>query len=154
MTFVSSQVKVFQRFPQVTKRVEEGAKHALEAAAAEAAAVAQESASIDLQLEIVPVHGYAEGYTAGIRSRKTSSQTRGGAANSTPIAWFFDRGTLGHRTRKLKRPRKETWTSRRRGTEYTAHRRDIAGKGVRQERFFGKARTAGRAKLLELIERI
>jgi hypothetical protein len=100
------------------------------------------------------VHGTVDGYSAGIKSRRKSSQTRGGKPNATPIAWMFDRGTLGNRTRRLKRPRKESWTSSRGGSPYTAHRRDIAGKGIKPERFFGKARAAGRAKLLERIQRI
>jgi hypothetical protein len=154
VTFVSSQIKVFQRFPQVTRAVEDMAKEGLEMAAIEAAAVAQGSASIDLEVEVVPVHGDVSGYSAGIKSRRKSSQTRGGKANATPIAWFFDRGTLGNRTRRLKRPRRESWTSSRGGTPYTAHRGDVAGKGIKPERFFGKARTAGRAKLLERIQRI
>jgi hypothetical protein len=154
VTFVSSQIKVFQRFPQVTRAVEVMAKEGLEAAAVEAAAVAQAGASIDLEVEVVPVHGDVNGYSAGIKSRKKSSQTRGGNPNATPIAWFFDRGTLGNRTRRLKRPRKESWTSSRGGTTYTAHRGDVAGKGIKPERFFGKARTVGRAKLLERIQRI
>ena len=154
---ITSQVKVFQRFPQVTRDVETAAKEGLEAAAVEAAAVAQAGASIDLEIEVVPVHGDISGYSAGIKARRTSSRgRRGGTAeeNTTPIAWFFDRGTLGNRKRRLKRPRKESWTVTRGGATYTAHRRDIAGKGIQPERFFGKARTAGRRKLLERIQRI
>lgn len=154
---ITSSVKAFARFPEVKQRVELAAKEAVEAAAAEAAVVANEGASIDLEIEIVPAHSDVNGYSAGIKSRRTSSRgRRGGTAeeNTTPIAWFFDRGTLGNRKRRLKRPRKETWVGTRGGTTYAAHRRDVAGKGIQPERFFGKARTAGRRKLLERIERL
>lgn len=154
MTFITGQVKVFQRFPQVTKRVDAGAKRAVEEAAVEAAAVAQANASIGLEIEIVPAHGDVNGYSAGIKAHRKSSRTRGGKANATPIAWFFDRGTLGNRTRRLKRGRREAWTGSRGGKPYTAHRHDVAGKGIKPERFFGKARTAGRRKMFERIERI
>lgn len=157
---IKSTVKTFDRFPEVTRAVQTAAKEGVEAAAIEAAAVAQANASIDLELEVVPVHRDFNGYSAAIKSRRKSSRTRGrsdsgDAIQSTaPIAWFFDRGTLGNRRRRLKQPRKESWTVTRGNKVHTAHRLDITGKGIKPERFFGKARTAGRAKLLERIQQI
>lgn len=154
---IRSQIKVFQRFPEITKRVEEACKEGLDLAAAEAAAVAQASASIDLKLEVMPAEGTVDGYSAGIKSRRTSSKgRRGGTAdqNETPIAWMFDRGTLGKRTKKLKQPRKESWPVTRKGTSHVAHRHDVTGKGIDAEHFFGKGRTAGRRKLLERINQL
>ena len=156
MTTIRSGVKVFQRFPEITRRVEEACKEGLELAAAEAAVVAQASASIDLELDVLPAEGTVEGYSAGIKSRRTSSSgRRGGTAeqNATPIAWFFDRGTLGKRTKALKRPRKSSWPVTRKGTTFTANRGDVAGKGVAPEHFFGKGRAAGRCKLIERLNR-
>lgn len=157
MTTIRSGVKVFQRFPEITKRVEEACKEGLDAAALEAAAVAQASASIDLELEVQRAEGTVDGYSAGIKSRRTSSRgRRGGTAdqNATPIAWMFDRGTLGKRRKKLKRPRKESWPVTRKGSTFVAHRQDVDGKGIEPEGFFGKGRAAGRRKLLERINQI
>lgn len=134
---------------QLAARITEG----LEAAAATAATVAQDGASIDLQLELVPPHEVAEGESAGIKSRRQSSSSRRGAPSTAPIARFFDQGTLGKRRGKLKQPRKESWTVTRKASSYTAHRGNVDGKGIPAERFFAKAKAAGRAKLLEVIHR-
>jgi hypothetical protein len=150
-TVIRSSVKVFQRFPQITERVELAAREGLDEAAAEAAAVAQGGASIDLELEIIPAHGNVVGYSAGIKARK-QTRTEG---RTTPIAPFFDQGTLGKRTKRLKRPRKASWPVQRGSGSYTAHRAgDLADKGIAPERFFGRARRAGRLKLLARIARI
>lgn len=157
MTTIRSGVKVFQRFPEITQRVETACKEGLDAAAAEAAVVAQASASIDLELEVQRAEGTVDGYSAGIKSNRTSSQGRhgyGADLNATPIAWMFDRGTLGKRRRKLKRPRKEQWAVTRGGKTHVAHRGDVEGKGIEPEGFFGKGRAAGRKKLLERINQI
>jgi hypothetical protein len=148
---IRSSVKVFQRFPEITQRVELAAREGLDEAAAEAAAVAQAGASINLELEIIGARGDVVGYSAGITSRK-QTRTEG---KTTPIAWFFDRGTLGKRTKALKRPRKNEWTVNRGGSSYVATRSsDLEGKGVTAERFFGPARTAGRRKLLARLARL
>jgi hypothetical protein len=156
VTTIRSGVKVFQRFPEITRRVEEACKEGLDLAAAEAATVAQATASINLELEVLPAAGTVDGYSAGIKSRRTSSKgRRGGSAeqNTTPIAWFFDRGTLGKRSKALKRPRKESWPVTRGGSTFAATRQDVTGKGVDAEHFFGKGRAAGRRKLIERLNR-
>jgi hypothetical protein len=148
---IRSSVKVFQRFPEITQQVERAAREGLDEAAAEAAAVAQAGASIDLEAEVIAAHGDVVGYSAGIKSRK-QTRTEG---RTTPIAGFFDQGTLGKRTKGLKRPRKSSWTVQRGSGSYTAHRAgDLEGKGVAPERFFGKARTAGRRKLIARLARL
>lgn len=157
MTTIRSGVKVFQRFPEITKRVEEACIEGLELASAEAAAITQASASIDLQLDVLPATGTVVGYSAGIKSRRTSSRgRRGGTAeqNITPIAWFFDRGTLGQRTKALKRPRKQSWPVTRKGTTFTANRQDVSGKGIAPEHFFATGRAAGRVKLIERLNQL
>ena len=146
---IRSSVKVFQRFPEITARVEQACREGLDAAAAEAAAVAQAGASIQLELEEIPAHGDVDGYSAGIKSRRKTANP----GRTTPIAIFFDKGTLGKRRGRLKQPgrREDQWPVKR-GAGYTAHRSgDLEGKGVEAERFFLKARTAGRAKLLDRI---
>lgn len=156
MTTIKSGIKVFNRFPEITKRVEEACKEGLDLAASEAATVAQATASIDLKLDVLPAAGTVDGYSAGIKSRRTSSKgRRGGTAeqNATPIAWFFDRGTLGKRSKALKRPRKESWPVTRKGSTFTATRQNVTGKGVEAEHFFGRGRAAGRRKLVERMNR-
>lgn len=136
-----------QGFSRITGEVEALAVESLEAAAAAAGAAAQANASIDLKIEVVPAHPVADGYSAGIKSRKTTSTP----GKSTPIARFFDDGTLGHRKLPLKQPRKGSWTVKRKTGAHVAHRGDIDGKGIPAEGFFAKARVAGRAEMLQRI---
>lgn len=143
---IRSQINVFERFGRITEQVEAAAVDGVNAAVHEAARVAQDHASIDLDLELIPAHGDVDGYTGGIKSKRTSSSGR-----QTPIARFFDQGTLGKRRRPTKRPRKTSWTVNRADTTYTAHRGQIEGKGIAPEGFFGKARAAGRRALLARI---
>lgn len=142
-------VKGFQRFPEITADIERLVKIALDEAAVEAAAVANASASIRLELEEHGAQGTVDGYSSGIKSRRKTSVP----GRTTPIAEFFNDGTLGKRTRALKRPRKQQWTVNRGGTSYVAHRGDITGEGIAAERFFQKARAAGKRVLVERIGR-
>jgi hypothetical protein len=148
---IRSTVKAWQQFPKITEEVNKLAVIAIDEASKTAAEVAQTNSSrIDLELELVPAHGDIEGYAGGIKSRKRSRWS------STPIALFFDKGTLGERKGKLKQPgrREESWPVTRRGSSYEAHRREISeGKGIPAERFFLKAKRAGRKALLERIRR-
>jgi hypothetical protein len=145
-----STVKTFNRFPEVTELVKRASANGLRAATRTAAAVAQENATIDLEIEQVAPRGDLEGYSAGIKARKHSSTP----GDTTPIAVFFDQGTLGKRTRPLKRGRKSSWTQRNPGGggTHTASRGDIEGKGIEAQHFFPKARTAGRRTLLAKIK--
>lgn len=142
---IRAAIRVTDRFPLVTARVEQLARQAVDEAAAAAAETAQAEASIDLELELTAATGDLDGYSAGITSRK---QTRN-PKQTTRIATFFDGGTLGKRKKALKQPgRRETsWQVKRGDSVYTAQRGDIEGKGVDPEGFFGKARTAGRRAL-------
>jgi hypothetical protein len=140
-------------FPEMADEVDVLARNAVQAGIEEGAAVAQASASIDLKLERVEAHPdpTVEGYSGGIRSRATSSVK----GSTTPIATFFDKGTLGNRRGRLKRGRKGAWTQRNPDSSEThvAHRGDVEGKGIPAERFFTKAKAAGRAKMLEQVKR-
>lgn len=151
MIGMRSTVKLFDRFPQITQRVEQAAQHGVEAAARTAAEVAQAGASLDLELEVTPAVGDVEGYSAGIKSRK-KTRTPG---RTTPIARFFDEGTLGKRPKPTKRPRRRSWSvaASSRASSHTAERGDVDGKGIAPQGFFGKARRAGRKALLETIDR-
>lgn len=110
------------------------------AALAEAAeagrAVFDEKATGITEATIVPPRANATGYSAGIRARNG-------------IWRVFDKGSLGKRTARLKRPnqRKETWDVVRRGTKYTAHRREVAGKGIAPRNIANPARLAGKKAL-------
>jgi hypothetical protein len=141
-----AQIKVFDRFPEITAQVEQLARVAVDQAARTAAETAQAGASIDLELELIPAHGYVEGYAAGIRSNKKGQR-------GTRIAPFFDGGTLGGRKKALKGARRASWTVNRGGGSYTAHRGDIDGKGIKAERFFLKARLAGRRSMAAIVKR-
>lgn len=148
---IRSKVQVVNNFARVTARVDELALESVAAAAEAAAPVAEAGSSIDLQLQVVPAQGDLDGYSAGIRSRRKTSNP----GQTTPIALFFDKGTLGKRRKALKQPgrREESWTVKRRRSSYTAHRGSPAGKGIAPQGFFGKARAAGRAALLRSLAR-
>lgn len=135
-------VKGFQRFPEITADIEKLVAVALDEAMVEAATVAEGGSSISLELERIPAHGTVGGFSSGIKSRKQ------GHASSVLIAEFFNDGTLGKRTKKLKRPRRESWQTSR-GTD---RRGDVTGKGISPQRFFQAARSAGRRVLIERID--
>lgn len=149
---IRSEVKVFDRFGEVTEEVELLAREAVTVAARVAAEVAQASARLDLELELIPAHGTEVGYAAGIKSRKKTRDPR----RSTRIAVFFDKGTLGKRRGVLspKTRRKSGWTVERGTGSYTAERHEITGEmGVDAQRFLVRARIAGRKALLEIVNR-
>jgi hypothetical protein len=144
---IRSSINTFaEGFTELTEKLEARIVEGLDAASLDAAAVAQSGASIDLEIAAVKAHGTEDGYASGIRAMKKGKR-------GTAIAGFFDAGTLGKRRKKPKRPGRSSWTVKRGGGSYTAHRGDITDKGIPPERFFAKARTAGRAKLREVIHR-
>jgi serine phosphatase RsbU (regulator of sigma subunit) len=143
---IRATVTVRDDFAQLHTRVQKLAQRATRAAAEQAAQVAQANASIDLELELIPAADDPDGVTAGIRSKKTGSR-------DTRIADFFDEGTLGNRKKKTKRPGRSSWTVKRGGSSYTAHRGDTSGKGIPAERFFAKAKTAGRKTMIAEVEK-
>lgn len=148
---IRSKVQVVNNFGRVTEAVNELARAAVDAAAAAAAPVADSTSSIDLDLAVVAARGDIDGYSAGIRSRRKTSNE----GQTTPIALFFDKGTLGKRKKPLKQPgrREESWPVKRGKAGYTAHRGDVDGKGIAPEGFFGKARAAGRRAMVAALQR-
>lgn len=130
----------------LTARIEALARRATLAAAEKAAATAQAAASIDLELEIVDPHEDPDGVAAGIKSQKRGHR-------GTRIADFFDEGTLGKRKKPRKRAGRGSWAVKRDGGAYTAERHDVSGKGIEAERFFPKAKAAGRRELLDQLKR-
>lgn len=131
---------------RIAGQIEQLARRATEQAARTAAETAQGAASIDLELEVIAAHADPDGVAAGIRSRKK------GRASAVEIAHFFDAGTLGGRTKPPKRPGRDSWQVKRGGGSYTAKRRSRAG-GIKAERFFAKARQAGRKAMLGVVQR-
>lgn len=141
--------KGFDRFPEVNADIDALCIAALTDAADAAAAVAAASATIDLDLEVdhASPDVLVEGFSSGIRSRKTGKR-------NTRIALFFDEGTLGQHRGKLKGGRRSSWNVSRASGSYQAHRHDIKPvEGIRAQRFFPKARAAGRKALLARIDR-
>lgn len=117
---------VFTRFPEVTRDVERLAQRATQAAAEEAAQVAKDTGGDRglTDIEVVPVHGDVNGYSAGIKGK-----------------WYYrfqSQGTLGKAVR-AKRP----------GTK----RSHAPGTGITPNRMFEKARAAGRRKLRAVLDR-
>lgn len=89
------------------------------------------------------VHTTGTGYASGIRARNA-------------IYRVFDKGSLGKRKVKLKRPnlRKSTWQVRQQRRGYTAHRSDdLAGKGISPRDITNPARAAGKHALEQAIRR-
>jgi len=145
---ITATVKGFQKFSVINEDIERLSLAALDEAAWIAAETAQAGASINLDIEVIPATIGVEAVTSGIVSRKT------GRKSEVRIAGFFDQGTLSGRSRALKRPRRDHWSVRRGSSSYTATRHAIAdGEGIKAERFFGRARSAGRKTLLARIER-
>lgn len=146
---IRTTVKTTNFIARTSVAIQDAAKDGITAASRTAMTVAQASSSIDLQLQLLNVRSTGSGYAGGIVSRR-KSDVRGSTA---PIAAFFDKGTLGNRRGKLspRTRRKDSWTDKR-GHTYTRH--EIKpGSGVPAERFFLKARRAGRQALIARIQR-
>jgi len=140
-------VKGFQVFDEVTADIERLVVSALDEAAAVAAAAADADAFLPLELEVFPAEQNVDGFTAGIHSRKTGKR-------GIRLAPLFDEGTLSLHHGELKRPGRKSWQVKRKGSTYTAHRRQLGPvAGIEAERFFPAARSAGRKALLGRIDR-
>jgi hypothetical protein len=145
---ITATVKGFQKFSVINEDIERLSLAALDEAAAVAAEAAQANASIDLEIEVVPATVGVEAVTSGIISRKQ------GRTSEVRIAPFFDRGTLAGHQGALKRPGHGSWSVRRKGSTYQAQRHPVTdGEGIKAERFFSRARSAGRRALLARVER-
>lgn len=135
----------------LTEEIELLGAAAVEAGAREAGRVAQESSTIDLQIEIIgPVALGDGGYAAGAESRKR------GSSSDVRIAPIFDGGSLGKRRRKLatNRSRRESWEVTRQGTTYTAQRHEIdSSMGIKPQNFFAKGRRAGDVAIVAKLRR-
>lgn len=134
MPQISARVHVEDHFPRITEEVRRLARDAAEegakvGAAAAAAIAAQRSAT---------------GQMAAIRvEAATPRETTGWvAAFVSPVyyAWFQNFGTLGNRSRRLKR-------------QPTGNRSREAGTGIRPLHFLEAGRRAGRKAMLEKLDR-
>lgn len=139
---ITSRVSAIDGFGKLIADVERRATRGLNDAAHVAAATFAERASgiPGSDPVVIPAQGIHDGFRSGIRARG-------------PLWRVFDKGSLGKRTSQLKRPgqRKQTWTVRRGGTEYQAHRHDTDGKGIRARDISNPARAAGRRILIRSI---
>lgn len=123
---ISSSIKVFDFFPDVTAAVDELAVDALNVAA-EAAAAAAKAAGAErgaTDIDVIHAHVDLDGFSSGIKGK--------------PHYRFQSYGTLGKAIRP-KRP---------------GHKRSHAeGTGITPNRMFHKGRSAGRKALQERVAR-
>lgn len=139
---IKSEIRVHEEFDRVTAAVKAKTRYALEHAAREGKSVAdaaQGSISSRGSFKVIPVHGTESGFESGIKGN--------------PLVRIFDKGTLGKRKSAPERPRKDTWKVKRKGTEYTAHRGDVEGKGIAPRNILAPAQRAGRKALISFIRR-
>lgn len=136
-----ARVNVVDRFGEITLELERRAVAALDAAAAEAALVADRQANHPkpiAHVTVIPAHNIGNGYQSGVKLG--------------PLARIFDHGSLGKRNAALKRPGgRPEWEVKRGENPYTAHRHDISGKGVGPRSILNTARKAGRKILVERL---
>jgi hypothetical protein len=88
----TARINVLDRFDEMTLELERRTVVALDAAAAEAAAVAEKQANEPKPIahfSVVPAHNIGTGYASGVKAG--------------PLTHIFDKGSLGKRTAKLKR---------------------------------------------------
>ncbi len=142
---ITSQIKVFDHFPEITREVERLAVRGLDAAAHAGAREAARLAAPGLKgksgMVVIGVHGEVDGYASGFRS--TARGKRG-----QEIAIFHDKGTYGQHKGRLKR------SGKRRGRAdkvpdvdpKTGERTGIVALG-----FFGAGRREGRRALKRTI---
>jgi hypothetical protein len=137
---VKSTIRTFDHFPILTAEIEQRTRIALAAAAEAGMEVANEKGAGISSFRLVPVHESVDGYASGIKA-------------NNPLYRIFDKGSLGKRRAKLKRPgsRKSDWSVSRRGSVYTAHRGDVADKGISARDITNPARAAGRKALIDGI---
>lgn len=139
---ITSTVQVHDSFGEINVAIDRKTVRGLNDAARAAADVAEQKSGNIAEWNVIPAHGTANGFASGIKA-------------SNPLPNVFDKGSLGKRTARLKDPRrKEDWRVVRKGSNpYTAHRRDVAGKGVAARNIRNPARTAGRKILNASVAR-
>ena len=137
-------VDLRERFQEITVLLEERTKLALSGAALEATSVANAVGGKYANFKYVAVHPIPDGWESAVE------------VDNRLLANIYDKGTLGKHTGKLKQPgrRKASWTVKQRNRTYTAHRRDVTGKGVKGTGWRNKARAAGRKVLLAEVNRL
>lgn len=132
---LTATVNITDRFPEITRAIEERAKLALDAAALEAARVADEKANHPKPIAHftpLPAAPLGTGFVSGVKAG--------------PLTHIFDHGSLGSHLGTLKRARKPSWQVNRGANPYTAQRRSTAG-GIAPRNILTAARKAGRAVL-------
>jgi hypothetical protein len=138
---ITSTIRTFDHFPQLTAEIEARTVRALDHAASAGAAVANAAGERISTFIVVPAHPTGQGFASGIRARN-------------PLWRIFDKGSLGKRHARLKKDRRmDEWMVNRGGSPYTASRGDTTGKGVEPRNISTPARTAGRRALLDGILR-
>lgn len=133
---LTSRVNVTDRFGELTAELERRTRSALDAAAVEAARVADEKANSPKPIaHFVPIRSQptGEGYASGV--------------HAGPLTRIFDKGSLASHTGAVKRARKPSWPVRRGANPYTAYRRSFDG-GIAPRNILSAARKAGRAVLI------
>ena len=131
---LTSTVKVQNQFPQLRRKIHEGAvPRALNAAAREGARKSREVASQRVNtgkmadLKIAPARKGPRGWDVVFFSPAF-------------YAWFHEHGTLGNRRRNLKQPGR-------------ARRQREAGTGIKPLRFLAAGRRVARLRLLEHLQK-
>jgi hypothetical protein len=146
---ITSTVKTHDQLGRIDELLDRKTTSALNTAARAAAAVADERAHTEAgkqisTFQVIPAHGTANGFASGIKGRN-------------PLWRVYDKGTLGKRRAQLKgrNRRKTSWTVKRNGSEYEAHRNPDAlnGKGISARNISNAARTAGRKALITSLRR-
>lgn len=138
---ITSRIRTFDTFPELTVEIEARTIRALDNAAEVGAAVANAAAGPKIStFSIIRAHPIGEGFASGIKAKN-------------PLYRIFDHGSLGKRNARLKKDtRSAAWPVSRRGTDYTAHRRSLDG-GIEPRNISIPARRAGRKALIAAIRR-
>ncbi len=128
MPLLKTSIDITNDFPRITREVNDMAKRAVNAAAAEGAAAANAvGAQRNFSVDVESVRGTADGWAASFVCRK-------------PHAWFHEFGTLGERRRKLEQdPR--------------TNRTRAPGTGIKPLGFLSAGRRVGRKAMKREIAR-
>lgn len=136
---ITARVNVEDHFAVITEEIELRTIAALNAAAEEAAIVADKQANHPKPIAhftVLSARNVGDGYRSGVKAG--------------PLTRIFDKGSLGKHRGALKRARaKPEWEVKRGTNPYTARRHDdLAGEGIAPRNILNPARKAGRAVLL------
>ncbi len=138
---IRSRVVIHDRLGEVDEILDRKIVRALNAAATDASAVANEKSGNVGKWAPIRAHGTENGFASGIRA-------------DTPLWRVYDKGSLGKRTARLKDSRrKPEWPVSRGSNPYVAHRRSTTTGGVAARNIINPARTAGRKTLFAAVRR-